>query len=132
MNIAQNLPSIQTLTRRSLLAGLPAAAVAPAAMAALAADPHPRWLKEWHHLTVAGELAAQKPGAGDADTPECLALEARRMEIEDRLCEIPATTVAGAAAQLEWIAAEQDLGIFYEGHTRALHLAISTLQAKPS
>lgn len=115
-------------TRRALLAALPATALAPAALAAPVSDPHPAWFAEWERNCIESEVAASKPGAGDADTSECLALEARRVAIEDLLCTVRAETVAGALAQLEWVAAEQRHGIMFDGHMRALDLALTTLR----
>lgn len=132
MTIHQSIHPIQSLTRRAILGALPVAAMSPAALAAPEADPHPAWFAEWEQNRIHCEVAANKPGAGNFDTPECLALEARRMEIEDLLCTEKAKTVAGATAQLEWIAAEQRDGIMFDGHMHALELALETLKAPRS
>ena len=132
MTVHQSIHPIQSLSRRVILGALPVAALAPAAVATPEVDPHPAWFAEWEQNCIESEVAASKPGAGDADTPECLKLEARRVEIEDLLCAVKAKTVAGATAQLEWIAAEQRHGIMFDGHMRALDLALETLRAAHS
>ncbi|MGR3464078.1 hypothetical protein [Limimaricola sp.] len=95
MTIAQNFPSIQSLTRRSLLAGLPAAAVAPAAMAAPATDPMIALYKEWAEARALWVHLAETSPSGDANEPECEAAWDRKEAALFAMMQGQATSVEG-------------------------------------
>lgn len=106
----------QSVARRAVLQG---ALAAPAAVAlglpalALPADPLPGLVRDFKAALAGFTAAADEPGAGDFDTPECLHFEAEMNRLRALIICTPATTAEGIAAQVEFIKVE------YEGGTLA-------------
>lgn len=86
------------IKRRAFIAG--AAALAPAAALANAVprctDPHRQWLAEFRRIRILWEDAEE-------DTDDSEALWARFEDLEDLICQTPATTSDGLRAQIEWL-----------------------------
>jgi hypothetical protein len=86
--------------RRTVLAGLAAASAAtvPAAAIASEADPHLAWFAEWQALV--DWCNGPEPGARELEEfPQYH----RTLELEDLIGATPATTLAGASAQLRLV-----------------------------
>lgn len=109
------------LTRRSILRGAPAAALALTASTATAfqgpvpaePDPLPGWFDRWKKTTASLIEEAHKPGAGDMDTPECLAFMEERDWLEGLIINTPPRTPAGAAAQIEYAMEDMIAGDYF-------------------
>ncbi|SEK08276.1 hypothetical protein MAA5396_04758 [Marinovum algicola] len=87
------------LSRRNLLAAVPAVAIAPAAAAVAAPgaqDKHPQWLAEYYETQRVWELAEE-------DTPREEFLFELWHEMQRQFCRTRATTIEGIAAQAEWL-----------------------------
>ncbi len=91
------------MTRRAMLASAPMAIAGASSVAALPSneneDPHPAWLEAFTATVKALENVEE-------DSEEDKHLWAEHYRIEDLICETPATTVSGLAAQLEFLARE--------------------------
>lgn len=102
------------VNRRSLMgAALVAAPMAlagraAACSAAIAADPFADLVGQWFAAQQAYENAADLPGGGDFDTPECLHWYAERRRIVDLLQDTPISGQDGAAALVRMIWRESD------------------------
>lgn len=110
------------INRRAVLTALPAAALAPAAMAVHAADPLPGWLREWREKRDAW---ANHP---DDDSAEAEALWADRTRLDDLIAEAAPTTPEGIAAQIEWVLEDSGGDLPFEGHRLALEKALAGLK----
>jgi len=86
------------MSRRTLLAALPAAAVAGPAAAVLAEDPILPVFRDWLDARRTWRALAELPGNGDWDDPRSVAASAREDAAEARMLELGARTPEGIAA----------------------------------
>lgn len=92
-------------TRRAFLKGIPAIAavtVAPMAAAMVGNDPLVGLCRQYQSAHDALGVELQKPEAGNFDTPECLRIMAIKDRLEEQIKATPISTVAGAAALLDY------------------------------
>ncbi|WP_290689974.1 MULTISPECIES: hypothetical protein [unclassified Haematobacter] len=108
-------------SRRDVLIGLAAAPMAALPLSAQPTDPHQAWLEEWRTTEEAWADAGE-------DTPEADAVWARRTELGELLATTPATSLAGAAAQLSWVMEDAPGQWGYVGHSEAVGSANALLQ----
>ncbi|SLN19882.1 hypothetical protein ROJ8625_00694 [Roseivivax jejudonensis] len=103
MNVLKNAFEIQpkvsrgAMPRRSFLAAIPAAAVAPAVAHAAPRDPHLEWWAEWQRLTKHINTATY---ITDKAMEPCFE---RQREIDRLIASTPARTREGVIAQVEWL-----------------------------
>ncbi|WP_306133460.1 hypothetical protein [Roseivivax marinus] len=94
------------MNRRDLIltaaAGVSLPAVSTAAQPARQIDPHAAWLAEW--IATRDAINAHPTGTG----PHFEAITDRNFELDTLLSETRATTVEGAAAQVQWLIIEDD------------------------
>jgi hypothetical protein len=103
------------MKRRTLLtASLPVAAgvIATGALSGeildpASDDPHAEWYQEWSALIEEHE---RDPGMWDIGDHR----QVRRMKLERKICETPATTLEGVKAQVA-LAASEDFGMVMSG-----------------
>ena len=133
MNIATNRAIFQpkTVSRRSILRGIPAAAALSVTASAAVAfqgpppahpDPLPGWFEEWKEKRTAW---ADHP---DEDSAEAEALWNDRIRLDDLIAETTPTTREGIAAKLEWVLEDSDGDLSYHGHHVALKSALDVLK----
>jgi len=85
---------------------------APFAEAASVEDPLPGlWADRQRFLTAWRHEVDTDPAAGNFDTPRCLTLGRQQTAAEHKLCTMPARTIEGLAAQIEYAQAEFGDGI---------------------
>lgn len=120
------------ITRRSILRGAPAAALALTASAATAfqgpvpaePDPLPGWFEEWRRNRASWTAMVMETD----ETPESEALWDRRMELERLIANTPAKTKEGIAAQIGWVIEEAGNDMVFDGHREALEMALAGLK----
>lgn len=71
-------------------------------------DPLPALVEEWRKVTRDLIAEAYKPGAGNFDTPECLALDKQRDSLAKRMGRSTPFSFEGAVALLEWADEDSD------------------------
>ncbi|WP_290689410.1 MULTISPECIES: hypothetical protein [unclassified Haematobacter] len=109
------------MNRRDVLRGVAASPLAALPLSAHGADPHQTWLEEWRATEQAWVDAGE-------DTPEADAIWARRSELDALIATTPATSLAGAAAQLSWVMEDAQGQWGYVGHCNAVGSAKALLQ----
>lgn len=109
------------MNRRDVLRGVAASPLAALPLSARPADPHPAWLDEWRRTEDAWVAAGE-------ETPEADAVWARRTKLGELLATTPATSLAGAAAQLSWVMEDAPGQWGYVGHAEAVGSATALLQ----
>lgn len=110
---------MNNFTRRAFTQIFPVASIVPTTLLAetqlsekTEADPVPEWWREVCELRKQEIEACVKPGNGDFDSPEMLDLDQRRKALEQKIINREVTSLAGAAAKLEWVAYETGEGLF--------------------
>jgi hypothetical protein len=92
-------------------------------------DPVPNWWREVCELRNQEIEACVKPGNGDFDSPEMLDLDQRRKALEQKIINREVTSLAGAAAKLEWVAYETGEGLFCDNQALLTADAIRFIRA---
>lgn len=127
-------------SRRAFVCALPALATTPAL--ALPQNPsecidsHPEWLAQWQAARARWRVLAKLPGNENWDAPESIECDRIQSAMERQLETVPATTLEGACACMEWVLEEASVSEWlYQGHREAIenaHRAILHVMANSS
>ncbi|MCV2892223.1 hypothetical protein [Lentibacter sp. XHP0401] len=117
------------LTSRSILGAIPAALTATTTQAEKGSDdPIPTWFAAWGRGREMWREEASKTGGENFDTPECLNLDSANEQLSELIARTLATTVEGAACQLEWVRVDGAGDLCCSMHHLAIDNAIRALR----